>query len=86
MGFSLIDHSSVSVTPLCSLSFSFLWLLLACVDLASIRGDKILNILTILCWVSDLEKEEKRMRIVIGAGKMQCYFITGCNIVQVLRM
>ena len=56
------------------------------IDLVSIHGDKILNILTILCWVCDLEKEKKKMKIVIGAGKIQCYFITGCNIVQVLRM
>ncbi len=78
------------MTPLCSLSFSFLLfassLMLLRVDLVSIHGDKILNVLTILCWVCDLEKEKKTMKIVIGAGKIQCYFITGCNIVQVLRM
>ena len=56
------------------------------IDLVSIHGDKILNILTILCWVSDLEKKEKKMKIVIGASKILNYFITGCNIVQVLRM
>ena len=40
----------------------------------------------VVCWVSDLERKEKKMKIVIGAGKILCYFITGCNIVQVLRM